>query len=325
MWNLWKKARLACMTQTPDAVNQDIWAFSPAIHRQASFREELLAHAGSIGARQAMLDPAIHPTLRAGSVAPWVPDLLGEEWTHPNAIFVVGSALAGFIEGYSSRDHVMSSDAYLTAQDWTAFQRVFLRDVVAGDGDHYEKLCPLINHRSRFAVFDIARCSLVVRATVNGRRKDENVDTRMPGHRAVFARYAEHPKSREWTTARLVGSRARMIIALGFTAEYGLVRLFDDMGMRVRDSVTRSLWRERRLRNPDNWTYSYPGGSRDRSLRKRYDPPAWWEIEDPATGNPRWALVPVVHPSAWGGDPGYRRSRKLIAAARRQVRRWPTT
>jgi hypothetical protein len=74
---------------------------------------------------------------------------------------------------------------------------------------------------------------------------------------------------------------------------------------------------------PDNWTYGYPGGSTDRSLGKRYTPPSWWEIEDPATGNPRWAIVPVVHPSSWGKDPGYRQSRKIIAAARRRIRHWP--
>ena len=237
---------------------------------------------------------------------------------------MVGSALAGFIQGYSSRDRVMDPYDYLAAQDWSAFQRVFLRDVVAGDSAHYEKLCPLINHRSRFAVFDLARCSLVVRATPKaGVRQDENINTRLLDHRCVFARYAEHVKSKQWTTGRLLGSRSRLIVALGFTAEYGLVRLFADMGMRIRDSVTRRLWKERRLRMPDNWTYGYPGGSRNRSLRKRYSPPAWWEVEDPVTGNPRWALVPVVHPSAWGDDPGYRRSRKLIAAARRQIRRWP--
>jgi hypothetical protein len=63
-------------------------------------------------------------------------------------------------------------------------------------------------------------------------RQDENINThtRFLDHRAVFPRYAEHVKSKQWTTGRLLGSRARLIVALGFTAECGLVRLFADMG-----------------------------------------------------------------------------------------------
>jgi hypothetical protein len=269
-----------------------------------------------------MLDTSIHPWLPANRVAPWVPDLLGEEWTHPNAVFIVGSALAGFIGQYSRRDHVMDLKDYLAAQDWPAFQRIFFRDVVFGDGDYYERLCPLLNHPSRFACFDLARSSLVVRsAAALHRRKDENINTRWPHHRAVFARYAEHPKSKQWSAARLLGSQAQLIIALGFTAEYGLVRLVADMGFRVLDSVTGQVWRERRLRAPDNWTYGYPGGT-SRSLGLRYKPPCWWQVEDPDTGARRWAIVPVVHPSSWGDDPGYNRSRSLVAAARRAIRAW---
>ena len=97
-------------------------------------------------------------------------------------------------------------------------------------------------------------------ASEAGTRQDENINTRLLNHRTVFARYAEDPKSKQWTKARLIGSRARLIIALGLTAEYGLVRLFADMGMRVLDSLTRRVWKERRLRAPENWTYGYPGG-----------------------------------------------------------------
>jgi hypothetical protein len=269
-----------------------------------------------------MLDPAIHPWLPPDWAAPWVPDLLGEEWTHPNAVLVAGSALAGFIGRYSRRDHVMELKDYLGAQDWRSFQRIFFRDVVSGDDDYYERLCPLLNHPSRFACFDLVRCSLVVRSVATAqRRSDENINTRWQNHRAAFARYAKHPKSEEWTMARILGSQARLIIALGFTAEYGLVRLAAGLGMRVRDSLTGRLWQERRLRQPDNWTYGYPGGS-GRSLTRRYTPPCWWQVEDPATGAPRWAIVPVVHPSSWGDDPGYRQSRLLVAAARRAIRRW---
>jgi hypothetical protein len=322
MRDFWTKAKLLSSTQATDVVNEDIWASSVAVHSQPG-GENMLLLPGSVGPQQAMLDPTIHPWLSSGTIAPWVPDLLGEEWTHPNAVFVVGSALAGFIQRYSSRDNVMSLDAYLAAHDWKSFQKAFLRDVVISDGDYYEKLCPLINHGSRFAVFDIARYSLVVRGALQGgARRDENINTRLLDHRTVFAQYAEHPKSKQWTKARLTSSRARIIIALGFTAEYALVRLFADMGMRVRDSLTQAIWKQRVLREPDNWTYGYPGGSRDRPLGRRYSPPSWWQIDDPGTGTPRWALVPVVHPSSRGDDPDYHKSRRLIAAVRRQTRCW---
>ena len=322
--NFWTKARLLCRTQTPDIVNDDIWRSSVAIHSQPSFQANLLRLPGSVGAQQAMLDPVVHPWPSVGVVAPWVPDVLGEDWTHPNAIFVVGSALAGFIKDYSGRHHVMDLNDYLGAQDWQAFQKTFVRDVVVGDSDHYERLCPLINHQTRFAVFDVVRCSLVVRGALKaGTRQDGNINTRLLNHRPVFSQYGESLESKKWTMKRLMGTRARLIVALGFTAEYSLVRFFTDIGMRVRDSLTRKAWKQPRLKDPSNWTYGYPGGSTHRSLVKRYAPPSWWEIEDPATGNPRWAIVPVVHPSSWGEDPGYRQSRKLIAAARRRIRHWP--
>jgi hypothetical protein len=324
MKDFWTTARLLANTHTPDTTNDDIWTSSTTIHSTSHFQPSLLQQHGSVGAQQAMLDATIHPWVLPGTLVPWVPDLLGEDWTHPHAVFVVGSALAGFIRSYSTRDHTMSLRSYLAALDWKAFQSAFIQDVVLRDDDHYERLCPLLNHRSRFAVFDIARCSLVVRGRHTGtERRDENIDTLLTAHRSVFAQHAEHPKSKRWTQARLIGSRARLIIALGFTAEYGLVRLFADMGMRIRDSVTHAIWRERRLQRPENWAYGYPGGSRERSLGKRYSPHCWWEIEDPATDSPRWALVPVVHPSSWGDDPGYAESRKLIAAARRRIRDWP--
>jgi hypothetical protein len=40
------EAQIACLTQTPDAVNEDIWASSTTIHGQPSFDEELLARDG---------------------------------------------------------------------------------------------------------------------------------------------------------------------------------------------------------------------------------------------------------------------------------------
>jgi len=320
--NFWGKVKLACMTGVVDRTNEDIWASSAAIHQQPAFHSGQLVAPGSAGPQQAMLDQAIHPWLPANCVAPWVPDLLGEEWTHRNGVLVVGSALAGFIGRYSRRDRVMDLKDYLAAQNWEAFQRVFFRDVVSGDDDYYERLCPLLNHPSRFACFDLVRTSLVVRSVAAmQRRNDENINTRWPDHRAVFARYAEHPKSKQWSTARLLGSQARLIIALGFTAEYGLVRLVANMGFRVRDSATGQIWHERLLREPDNWTYGYPGG-KGRSLACRYKPPCWWQVEDPATGAPRWAIVPVVHPSSWGADPRYQASRTLVAAARLAIRAW---
>lgn len=227
MRQFWETVKCTCDADMPDVINDDIWNSSTTIHTDGHFLPSALTPVGSIGAQQAMLDPAFHPFAFSRSVVPWVPDILGEDWTHPEATFVVGPALAGFIEGYSGRNKTLSLSAYLAAPDWRTFQRKFIAHVVRGDENHYEKLAPLLGHISRFAVFDLCRSSLVVRTGAGTKgRQDQNINTRFAEHRAVFARYAEHPKSKYWTKSRLVNSKGRIIVALGFTAEYGLVRLF---------------------------------------------------------------------------------------------------
>lgn len=317
MFGGWREARLACFAGAVDPTNENVWGHAFELPNDTQPRHENFQSVGSIGPQQMMLDRSIHPWIEPGMVASWVPDLLGEEWIHDNATLLVGSAPAGFIAGYSGRQRAMRLQDYLRANDWKEFQRSFFQQVVLDDENHYERLSPLIDHKSRFAVFDLCRASLVVRGalTTKGRR-DKNVDMRQPAHRLIYASWAEHPNSKRWTKARLLSSRARLIVALGFTAEYGLVRLLSEMGMHVRDSVTGHLWRQRKLRVPENWTYGYPGPS----LSSRYSPASWWIIEEP-TGGKRWVVVPVAHPSSWAVDPGYCRSKALIHAARNSIER----
>ena len=89
--------------------------------------------------------------------------------------------------------------------------------------------------------------------------------------------------------------------------------------MIIRDSETKKHWKQPPLPSPDYWPRRY--ADPNRKLQKRYDPAVWWEIEDPKRRVPRWALVPVVHPSAWGGDEMYCKSRKLVDAARASFER----
>ena len=112
MQNFWAKVKLPCMTTVADSTNEDIWASSVAIHQETGFHAGPLVAPGSVRPQQAMLDPAIHPWLPTNCVAPWVPDLLGEERTHPNAVLVVGSTLAGFIGRYTRRDNVIKHVLY---------------------------------------------------------------------------------------------------------------------------------------------------------------------------------------------------------------------
>jgi len=319
MQNFWRTA----IFPTVDSINDDIRGTSPAIHQQPGFLPAGLVAAGSAGAQQAMLDPAIYPWLPANSIVPWPVDLAGADWTHPDAVIIVGSAPAGFIAGCSSRNRVMNLADYVAAPDWQTFLQRFVDQVVQGDHQFYDRLWPLLNHRSRFAYFDLVRASLVVRGEPAANcRFDANLDTRLPNPRKVYAAHVEHPKSRQWTTDRLLGSGARLLVPLGSTAEYGLVRLVARMGMTVRDSLTGRVWQQPPLHRPENWAYGYAGGE-ERTLGRRLAQHSWWIAEDPNTGTPRWAIVPVFHPGSWGGDPGYSGSCSLVDAARRAISSWP--
>jgi len=140
-----------------DIINETIWNNSPRIHQRPGFTPSDLSNPESLGAQQAMLDPAVTSAL-APLVLPWVPDLLGDDWTHECGIVIVGQNYGQFVTGYTNRPKRMSAQAYGTATTWQDFQRTFIPDVVINDDQYYEKLAPLLNTTNtmdRFVVTDL--------------------------------------------------------------------------------------------------------------------------------------------------------------------------
>jgi hypothetical protein len=86
----WSSARILAGT---DDINETIWNGSPRIHARQGFTTKDLSELWSLGAQQAMLDSSLSPELgKPSPVLPWVPDLLGQDWTHECGI-VIASAV----------------------------------------------------------------------------------------------------------------------------------------------------------------------------------------------------------------------------------------
>jgi hypothetical protein len=96
--------KLSC---TVDVVNDAIWQHSIAAQSSIQNPKRLVGE-GCIGAQQAMMCAGVTPSISAASILPWVPDLLGKHWKSTDAVFVVGSAYAGFIREFSGRSCCMS-------------------------------------------------------------------------------------------------------------------------------------------------------------------------------------------------------------------------
>ena len=101
MRNFWANAKLACKTGVPDTTNEDIWASSAVMPQQLGFHPSLLVASGSLGPRQAMLDPAIQPVAATQLPRTLGPGPPGAGVDTPQCRACCGSALAGFIGGYS--------------------------------------------------------------------------------------------------------------------------------------------------------------------------------------------------------------------------------
>ena len=132
-----------------------------------------------------MMDPAVLGQAAAGIVLPWVPDVLGADWKDERAVHLVGLAYAGFIKEISSRYLPFSDYLQACTAHWHRFADVYLRHVIQGDSDYYERLSPILDFfahkaggRGKFSVFDLCRASLVKRGKIgnNGRRFDSVIE-----------------------------------------------------------------------------------------------------------------------------------------------------
>lgn len=302
-----------------DRINENIWKDSPAI-QQLIRPPRRLGDIGAFGAQQAMLEPRARsvwrPHLTRPGILPWVPDLAGKRWKKRDAVFVVGSAYAGFIKEYSGRRAAMNLCCYASAASARQFQERFLREVVQPDTDYYSKLELLFARHRRAAqlcLMDLCRASFVERGTRAGRKQMDksNEPSREPawGH---FRLYAEHPACRGWTQRRLTESRTTKIVALGWIAEHGVLQLLRDWfglnrGFTIVDTNGEPLVLAQ------DWTPTYASRRR---LNHWLKSGAWWNVAGQVDGEPRkWQVLPVYHPSAMQrNDPRYARTRGRLAA-----------
>lgn len=260
-----------------------------------------------------MLDPALTPCLGTPPpVLPWVPDLLGEHWTHECGIVIIGQNYGQFVTGYTTRPKRMSAQAYANATTWNAFQRIFIPDVVINDTNYYEKLAPILRttgSNERFVVTDLIRCTLVERgaAPLPGvtTRSDKNIDLTLPTHRAVYAAYADIPESQDWLWERIIGTKSCTMIALGRAPYCGLLRLFASKKCTITDHKSGNQWRYRGAQ----WMYNCGINS----IEGRLTNGDWHDVHSPAL-NRSWATILVAHP-AWENN-DYKIAAQVINAAR---------
>ena len=294
-----------------DPLNAEVWVQSPHLQHHIQ-PPEVLAAVGSIGPQQAMLED--HPDLGIGrgDVLPWVPDLVGKEWKSPEAVFVYGAAYAGFIREYSTRHASMPIAEYREAAKLGTlgvglFQNGFLRRVVEPDNDYYGRIAILLEAvgiaSEKLVLSDLCPLSLVKRFVKGGRRAD---DSRQPtGERAAaFQQYVEHPFVRGWTARRIKDSQSCRIVALGWLAEHGLLRLLHSLGAEI--GCQGESWNPtpNPVAQPWAWVNNY--AQEGRRLWFWLNRRTWWTV---SMMGREWRLLPIYHPaSVCKRDSGYGRT-----------------
>ena len=152
---------------------------------------------------------------------------------------------------------------------------------------------------SRFSLLDLCRASLITR--VPDSRLDKPISLKGDDEaQKLFARHADCQT--EWTWKRLAHARG-CVIALGYTAEYGLLRLFSEKGCRIEDSATHRPLKFKNHRKDFAWTVYYPAETIESRLTSR----TYWKVEH---GQRRWMVVPIYHPQSAEGrcqDPATRK------------------
>lgn len=291
-----------------DNTNAEIWANSPQL-QQGIHPPIALAAAGAFGAQQAMIElghQAVLGNRQPPGILPWVPDLAGRRWKKKDAVFIVGSAYAGFIKEYSGRTAAMNFCCYATANSASEFQERFFKDVVQPDSYYYGPLSALIEEMrvaSQLCVFDLCRASLVKRGPAlvgaNGPiRNDSSKEAKGNVQLAIFNAYVA--ANAVWTGRRFTESAANRIIALGNLA-----------AAQVRSTLVNLL-------DPGNRTEQDRYGNQlppaNHNLGYCIDHATWLQISGTVQGEKRhWWVLPVLHPARHNKpDPEYARTRQLL-------------
>ena len=284
-----------------DSLNEDIWRTSPALQQEIQPAAD--ARSSGIGAQQAMLLP--------DRPLPWVPDIVGTNWRQPDALAIVGSAYAPFVQGSAGRSNAMPISRYAGAASWQEFQQGFIGSVVDRDSSYYGPLASLAattstpDNCSALALFDLCRVSFVERDSSGTFKGGDGVVGR---HCSLFERYVEHPHNQSWLWHRLISTEATRIVALGTIAEHGLLRLFARQRCELRLAGS-----DKRLAQSDSGLWVKKYASADNKLTFWTDAGAWWDIRGASQGQTRrWRLLPVLHPSARGRTGRYEQERDLL-------------
>ena len=303
-----------------DNINAEIWADSPLRQQDIQPTVPPVAVDG-FGAQQAMLEPehqAVWGNLPLPGILPWVPDLVGRRWKKKDAVFVVGSAYAGFIDEYSGRDAAMNLCCYASANSASGFQERFLKNVVRPDQAYYGKLATLfdgIRTMAALCVMDLCRASFVRR----GRRDGQRTNWDKPGDGIVkdsaagppphiFQHYVD--QNSDWTWKRFMQSKASKIVALGSIAEHGVLRLFQQYGFTIHEQGFVLPPPEPGNGNA-TWVNNY--AAQDRNLGYWLQHSTWWSIIPPDAGQRTFHLLPIYHPRKSNAyDPNYQQTRMLL-------------
>lgn len=315
----WASASLT----TDDEINRRIWDTSAAL-QTTIFPPATLSGPNALGAQQAMLDPdpLATPPITSGTVLPWVPDLLGANWTDRESLLIVGSAYAGFIYEYNGGKGLHIRDYLACSQrDWPRFQTEFIRQVVTQFRGFYgfiERLLRALGGQgatiSNAAITELCRVSFVRRVgndrskdrgALNGYvnsgivvRHDKSGDPSGPLSAQVFARYAENSTAAEWLWQRMWNSRARRVVVLGRVAEHGLLRCLGFRNEVSNIACSKGCWI--RFQRPDDDTWARLSGNADPKVKLSHwlANRDWWTVTASVEGQARrWHVLPIRHPS----------------------------
>ncbi len=242
---------IEAMFDLDDELNREIWSRSAAV--QVQLDQPRTAVPGTTSAAQALVGDA---------ALPWVPDLVGKRWREPGAVMIFGASYADFFSPFAQRGCVMSTAEYL-APSVATFQRRFISRIMHGDGVYYGKVAELLRSAdvpvSRVVLTDLCRASFV---KIEGDRADASEGV-LRSNADHFARYVA--ANMPWHHRRIAASGARVIVALGNLAAWGVLDLLALAGWRGhgtphRRDVGAAAWLKQAGRPPGETPLTHSSG-----------------------------------------------------------------
>lgn len=306
-----------------DSLNATIWRLSP-IWTWKLHGKRMLDTPGEVGAEQAMVPERRCPL-------PWVPDLVGMESDQRRGVLVVGSAYAPFIADLAQRKAKLTLSAYEAAMNsnrWSDFQRAFLTEVVQKDSDYYPQIPRIFGAMvlpSESIILDLCRasfCRLGSRPTYLSEHSflDQGGDEVAVCNPGLFRSYTESRLPNRWVWSRFRDSQATVIIALGYLAEHGLLRLFwRDRSRIIHRRLDTNRSRPWAYRSVEGWPRKSPGYA-DPEFKSTWWAANrdWWVVTD-LKHRCVWKILPLPHPKyrpQSRRDEAYERAPEIIQLMR---------